>query len=100
MAYFAVIRQEGEDWDRSRGMREQDGWDAHADFMDALADEGFVVLGGPIGTGDPHRAMMIVDAADEAEVERRLAEDPWPQSVLRTASIEPWEVLLGALGRA
>jgi hypothetical protein len=33
-------------------MREQDCWDEHATFMDALADEGSVILGGPLGEGD------------------------------------------------
>ena len=29
-----------------RDMREQDGWDEHAKFMDGLVDEGFILLGG------------------------------------------------------
>jgi hypothetical protein len=33
-------------------MREQDAWDEHAAFMEALVDDGFVVLGGPIGEGN------------------------------------------------
>jgi hypothetical protein len=32
-------------------MREQDDWDAHAGFMDGLVDDGFVLLGGPVGDG-------------------------------------------------
>jgi uncharacterized protein len=76
-------------------MRKQPGWDAHAAFMDGLADEGFIVLGGPLG--DEVRAMHIVRAADEQEVERRFAEDPWGEDMLRLASIEPWTILLGSL---
>jgi hypothetical protein len=49
--YYLVERAKGPAWDHSRGRREQDGWDAHAAFMDALAEESFVVLGGPIGEG-------------------------------------------------
>ena len=49
MPYFAVTVEHDLNWDSSRGMREQDEWDAHATFMDALVDEGFVVLGGPVG---------------------------------------------------
>jgi hypothetical protein len=50
--YYLVERAKGPAWDHSRERREQAGWDEHAAFMDALADEGFVVLGGPIGDGD------------------------------------------------
>jgi uncharacterized protein YciI len=93
--YHAVIREPGPAWDASRSMREQDGWETHAAFMDALAAEGFIVLGGPLGNarGD---ALHIVDAADEQEIERRFAEDPWSDRLLRIARIEPWTILLEA----
>jgi hypothetical protein len=45
MSYFAVTRKRGRSWEPAHSMREQDAWDAHAVFMDALASEGFVVLG-------------------------------------------------------
>jgi uncharacterized protein YciI len=97
MAYFVLTREPGPSWDRSRPMREQDDWDAHARFMDALVDDGFVLLGGPVGDG--MRFLHIVDAQSEREVKDRLAEDPWTATErLRTASIEPWELLLD--GRA
>jgi uncharacterized protein YciI len=93
MAYFVVTREPGPSWDGARPMREQDGWDAHARFMDALAAEGFVVLGGPVGGGT--RLLLIIEAEDEATIEARLAEDPWtPTEQLRIASIDPWQVLL------
>ncbi len=93
MGYFVVTREPGPSWDRSRPMREQDDWDAHASFMDGLVDDGFVLLGGPVGDGK--RFLHIVDARSESDVKDRLAEDPWtPTGRLRTASIEPWEVLL------
>jgi hypothetical protein len=34
-------------------MREQEGWDEHARFMDALVDDGFVLLGGSLRTTGP-----------------------------------------------
>jgi uncharacterized protein len=74
-------------------MREQDGWDDHARFMDGLVDDGFIVLGGPLGDG--MRFMHAVSAGTEDEVERRLADDPWTHSgLLRIATVEPWEILL------
>jgi len=93
--YFAVIRDLGPAWDRGRSMREQPGWERHAAFMDGLADEGFIVLGGPLG--DEARILLIVLAADEGEIERRFAEDPWGEDMLRIASIEPWTIVLGRL---
>jgi uncharacterized protein len=95
MTYFAVTRERGPAWDASRPMRGQDRWDDHAAFMDALDEDGFVVLGGPVGDGE-RRFLLIVRAEDEAAVHARLAADPWvPMELLRTASIELWEILLG-----
>ena len=93
--YFLVERGQGPDWDRSRGRREQAGWDEHAAFMDGLVEDGFVVLGGPIGEGDEgDNTLLVVDADDEAAVRARLGEDPWPQEVLTIESIRPWTVWL------
>jgi hypothetical protein len=92
--YYVVVRKPGAAWDHSRSMREQDGWQAHADFMDGLAEEGFVRLGGPIGDGN--RFLHVIDAVDGSEIERRLDEDPWADAMLVTASIEPWTILLRA----
>ena len=61
--------------------------------MDGLAEAGFVVLGGPLGDGS--RFMHVVDAASAEEVAARFAADPWPEDMLRLASVEPWEILLG-----
>jgi hypothetical protein len=68
--------------------------------MDALVEQGFVVLGGPIGEGDGEDALLIVDAADEDEVRSRLASDPWSGTILVVESVEPWQVWLGEVARA
>lgn len=97
--YFLVKRAHGPSWDASRLRREQDGWDAHAAFMDKLVDSGFVVLGGPVGEGDGHSALLVVEAESEADVHARLADDPWGQDMLATDSVEPWTIFLrGAPG--
>jgi uncharacterized protein YciI len=93
--YYMVNEGRGPSWDPSRPRRQQAGWAEHAEFMDALAAEGFVVLGGPVGDGV--RVVLVVDAESEAEIRRRLAEDPWmPMGILTVESVEPWEVLLRA----
>ena len=82
MTTFAVTRARGEGWDDSRGLREQDVWDEHARFIEALVDDGFVMLGGPLGDG--LEVLLIVDADSEDEIADRLAADPWtPMELLR-----------------
>ena len=100
--YFLVERGKGPLWDHSRGRREQDGWDEHAAFMDALVEDGFIVLGGPIGEGDDgDNTLLVIAADDEAAVRARLGEDPWPPELLTIESIRPWTVWLrGAITRA
>ena len=95
MPYFVVINEQGPAWDEKRSMRDQKGWDEHAVFMEALADEYFVVLGGPLKYLK-HRAMLVLNAPNEVVLRKRLAEDPWMRTgVLCTLEIYPWEVLLG-----
>jgi hypothetical protein len=62
--------------------------------MDGLAEEGLIVLGGPLGDSD--RALHVVDAESAREIQERLAEDPWSDDLLVIASIEPWTILLQA----
>ena len=93
MTYFVVTRVPGPAWDAARAMREQERWDDHAAFMDGLAEEGWIVLGGPLGEGA--RLMNVVDAASAEEVAARFEADPWaPLDMLQIASVEPWEILL------
>jgi uncharacterized protein YciI len=93
MAYFAVTMVHGPGWDPSRQIRDQDAWDEHAAFMDALVDDGFLLLGGPVGDGQ--RALHLVQATDEHEIGARLGEDPWASmELLQIGAIELWELWL------
>jgi hypothetical protein len=78
-------------------MEAQEGWRSHADFMNGLEKDGFVLLGGPLeGTPD---VLLIVRAGDEAEIRNRLSADPWSQQdILPIARISPWTLRLGSLG--
>ncbi len=59
----------------------------------ALAAEGFVVLGGPLGAGE--EILLIINSASEDAVRTRLGADPWSGSgLLQIARVEPWTVLL------
>jgi len=94
--YYLVERERGPAWDHSRRRREQAGWDEHAAFMDALAEEGVVLLGGPVGEGDGENALLVVDVESEAVIRARLADDPWASGMLTIVSVQPWSVWLRA----
>ena len=94
--YYLVESTSGPAWDHSRLRREHAGWDEHAAFMDALAEEGFVLLGGPVGEGDGDYALLVVNGNSEAHVRARLADDPWAGSILTIASVKPWSIWLRA----
>ena len=98
MSYYAVIREAGPGWNEG-GIAAQPDVADHAAFMNDLADKGFVLFAGPLaGTEQGRlRALLIINAHDEAEIHDRLAEDPWTRSEhLRITSIEPWNVFVGA----
>jgi len=99
MSYFAVIREAGPAWTNGKGISGQPAVIDHTAFMNALADEGFVLFGGPLA-GSEHgrlRALLVVEAESEAEIHRRLTDDPWvPTEQLVTTSIEPWNIFVGA----
>jgi uncharacterized protein YciI len=93
MATFLVlVRRTGPEWDRSRPMEEQSDWDAHAEFMDGLVDDGFIVLGGPLA--DEERVAHVIEAESEHAVRATLARDPWSNTHLVIDSIEPWTLRL------
>jgi hypothetical protein len=90
--YYLVERVNGPQWDGALPTREQAGWDEHARFMDGLAEEGFVVLGGPAGEDAGDGALLVVAAGSEEEVHARLAADPCEDTLLTLKSIRPWSI--------
>lgn len=91
--FFAVRLERGGPWDWSRDLREQDGWEEHARFMDSLVEDRFIVLGGPLEGG--REVLHAIVARSEQAVRERLAADTWVQNgMLTVKSIEPWTVLL------
>jgi uncharacterized protein YciI len=91
---YLVTRVRGPAWDWNRRLRAQGGWVEHAAFMDGLADEGFVVLGGPVGEGDGDSFLFVVAAATEDDIRARFEQDPWEGTMLAVASVRPWSVWL------
>lgn len=93
---FAVFRTRGPAWDGSRGLEGQADWQGHAAFMDALHAEGFALLVGPLES--TAHALLILHADSEAQIETRLAGDPWSNNgLLRTTMVASWTLRLGGL---
>lgn len=91
---FFVLRTRGTNWDREKALEEQVDWDAHAAFMNGLAKEGFIVLGGPL-EGTPN-VLLLAMAESEEEVRDRLSEDVWTsRDLLRVERVAPWSLKLG-----
>ena len=94
---FAVLRSRGPAWDDSKPLEGQDEWAGHAAFMDALFEQRFAVLVGPLeSTRD---ALLIIRASITSEIVERLASDPWTTNgLLITTQVSPWQLRLGSLG--
>ena len=93
---FVVLRSRGPAWDDSKRLEEQADWTAHAEFMDALFEQRFAALVGPLeGTRD---ALLVLRASSPSEVAERLGSDPWTSNgLLVTKQISPWQIRLGTL---
>jgi hypothetical protein len=93
---FAVLRSRGPAWDDSKPLEGQVDWAAHAAFMDALFEQRFAALVGPLeGTRE---ALLVLRAASASEIVERLAPDPWTTNgLLVTKQISPWRLRLGSL---
>ena len=100
--YLTVRRARGPAWNPALPMRSQAQWAEHAAFMNGLAAEGFIVLGGPLGSGElraDEDVLLVIDSASEDAVRARFAADPWTASgLLVIMRVEPWTVLLRAPG--
>jgi hypothetical protein len=96
MTYLVILRRSGPDWDPTRPLEEQSGWQPHADFMDALVERGFVVLGGPLA--DEQRVALVVTAGSDEEVRTTLADDPWSGTHLVVESVDAWTIRLDGRG--
>jgi len=90
--FLVVLRRSGPEYDHSKPLEEQSGWAEHAAFMDALVDDGFIVLGGVLA--DEVRTAHAVEAESEDAIRERLARDPWSGTHLVVDSIDQWTIRL------
>lgn len=83
----------GENRDLTVGARQQLWWDDHVVFINALVDEGNVLLGGPLE--DEGGALLVMRAPDAQTIRDRLANDPWyVNKILQLADVKRWEVFI------
>jgi uncharacterized protein YciI len=101
MSLFAVNREAGPEWTDGRGTLEQPGVEDHSAFMNELANDGLILVAGPLAgteSGGRIRVLLIADAESEAEVAERLTADPWERAGrITTTGIEPWTLFVGDL---
>ena len=89
----AVTLGHGSGWDQSQPIEGQQLWPEHRDFMNVMEDEGFIVLGGPLGDGE--NVLLVFDAENEDQIRTRLATDPWHErDMLFIEKIQPWDIRL------
>jgi uncharacterized protein YciI len=90
---FVVISSAGPNRDLSKGTREQPFWDEHAEFIDRLVAEGFILMGGRLV--DKGGSLLIFNAEDEHEVREKMKNDPWlEQGILKLESIKRWQIFI------
>jgi uncharacterized protein YciI len=88
----------GPTWEPGGPVREQPGWDAHAAFVDALVEQGTLVMGGPYS--DNSGTMMLLEGVDAAEAERILADDPFIENrVFLLDEIREWTIFVDELNK-
>ena len=90
---FLAISSAGPNRDFSKGTRQQPFWGEHAEFIDQLVDDGFILMGGPLI--DEGGSLLIFKAQDENEVREKLKTDPWfEHSILKLDSVRRWEIFI------
>ncbi len=98
MSYFVVIREAGPAWLDGKGAFDQPDVQAHAAYMNRLADDGVLLFAGPVGGSEQGRirVVLVASAETEAEIRSCLADDPWARADrLTISSIEAWNVIVG-----
>lgn len=92
---FIIFFTPGSAWIAGKTSREQPFWIEHAAFMDALFENGTVIMGGPFA--DYSSIMVVLEASDESEVRGLFKRDPFiVQGILRLSSVHEWLVFLDA----
>ena len=92
---FVAIVERASAWDHAKAPEVQAGFADHAAYMGALEREGFIAMAGLMLASND--VLFIFRADDEAEVRRRLGEDPWQKDGhARLVRLEEIGIRIGA----
>jgi len=93
-----VVRfRAGPTW-ASGSIREQPGWDAHAEYVDDLIERGIFVMGGPFT--DDSGSQSLLEGVDVDEATRILHEDPFMKNgVFELEEVREWNIFVDELSR-
>jgi len=69
----------------------------HLAYMEGQANEGKLVVAGPITTAGERRGIVVYRVADEAEARKRGEGDPMIKAGRLALELHPWQVPIGAL---
>ena len=90
-----VVWRAGPTW-TSGGVREQPGWDEHAEFIDALIEKGTFVMGGPFA--DNSGSLSLLEGVIVDEAKRIISEDPFVENgVFVLDDVRAWDVFVDEL---
>lgn len=88
MPLFAAMLQYGEDAERRQEVRP-----SHREYLKGLLESGKLYKSGPFG--DDSGAIIVYEAADLAEVQELLANDPFAQNgIIEGATIKEWNIVM------
>ena len=96
---IVVLLRRSSQWDHDKPVRQQACWDEHARFMDALFDDGTIIMAGPFEDGS---GSMVILAAESVEGAREIfLQDPWTrEDILVAADVREWTIFLDARSKA
>ena len=90
-----VLWRAGPTW-TSGCVREQPRWDEHAEFIDALIENGTFVMGGPFA--DNSGSMSLLEGVTVDEARQIIAKDPFVENgVFVLDDLREWNVFVDEL---
>lgn len=90
-----VIFRAGPTWASGRP-EDQPGWDAHAEWVDALIENGTFVMGGPLS--DNSGSVSLLEGLAAAEAKELVLTDPFvANGVFELDSVRDWTVYVDEL---
>jgi len=95
---MVLFQRHGAAWDPAKPVREQALWDEHTRFVDALYDQGKILLAGPFADGTG--SLVVLDAESPDAARALFRDDPWAErDILVAADVKEWTIFLDGRDR-